>query len=70
MASVHKKNGLQAVGKSRGGLTAKIHMIAAGPGLAEDLLLMPGNIHDAAIGRELLKAKNVQSGIVIVDRAD
>jgi len=43
-----KKNGPQAIGKSRGGWTTKIHMVAAGPRTAVNFLLSPGNVHDAA----------------------
>ena len=44
-------------------------MVAAGPRQAVNFLLSPGNIHDAAPGRELLKATDLESDFVIMDRA-
>ena len=49
-----KKNGPQAVGKSRGGWTTKIHMVAANARTAIIFALSPGNAHDAPCGRQLL----------------
>ena len=54
-----KKNGPQAIGKSRGGWTTKIHMVAAGPRVAVNFLLTPGNVHDATPGRELLMGPQI-----------
>jgi transposase len=50
-----KKNGPQAIGKSRGGWNTKIHMVAADARTAITFALSPGNAHDAPEGRELLK---------------
>jgi len=44
-------------------------MVAAGPRQAVNFLLTPGNVHDAAPGRELLKAADLQAEFVIMDRA-
>ena len=44
-------------------------MVAAGPRVAANLSLSPGNMHDAATGRELLKATDLQADLVIMDRA-
>ena len=49
-----KKNGPQAIGKSRGGWTTKIHMVAADARTAITFALSPGQAHDAPEGRELL----------------
>ncbi len=49
-----KKNGPQAIGKSRGGWTTKIHMVAADARTAMTFSLSPGQAHDAAEGRKLL----------------
>lgn len=49
-----KKNGPQAIGKSRGGWTTKIHMVAADARTAMTFALSPGPAHDAREGRELL----------------
>ena len=51
-----KKNGPQAVGKSRGGWTTKIHLVAANARCALSFALSPGNAGDAPEGRKLLKA--------------
>ena len=44
-------------------------MVAAGPRVAVNFLLSPGNVHDATPGRELLKATDLQADFVIMDRA-
>jgi len=50
-----KKNGAQAIGKSRGGWTTKIHMVAADARTAITFALSPGQAHDAPEGRKLLR---------------
>ena len=50
-----KKNGPQAIGKSRGGWNTKIHMVAADDRTAITFALSPGNDHDAPHGRDLLQ---------------
>ena len=50
-----KKNGPQAIGKSRGGWTTKIHLVAANARTAITFALSPGNAHDAPLGRALLE---------------
>ena len=65
-----KKNGPQAIGKSRGGWTTKIHMVAADARTAITFALSPGNAHDAPEGRELLRDLGSFPGMpVIMDRA-
>src|SRR6476646_9621645 len=49
-----KKNGPQAIGKSRGGWTTKIHMVAADARTAITFALSPGQAGDGPMGRELL----------------
>jgi transposase len=49
-----KKNGPQAIGKSRGGWTTKIHLVAANERMALTFALSPGQAHDAPEGRKLL----------------
>src|SRR5258708_8799398 len=49
-----KKNGPQAIGKSRGGWTTKIHLVAADARTAITFALSPGQAHDAPEGRALL----------------
>ncbi len=48
------KNGPQSIGKSRGGWTTKIHMVAADARTAITFSLSPGQAHDAPEGRKLL----------------
>ena len=50
-----KKNGPQAIGKSRGGWTTKIHLVAADARTAVAFSLSPGQAHDAPEGRKLLR---------------
>src|SRR5450432_3218637 len=49
-----KKNGPQAIGKSRGGWTTKIHMVAADARTAITFALSPGQASDTVEGRKLL----------------
>ncbi|MEQ1848740.1 MAG: IS5 family transposase [Nitrospira sp.] len=49
-----KKNGPQAIGRSRGGWTTKIHLVAANARTALTFALSPGQAHDAPEGRTLL----------------
>ena len=51
-----KKNGPQAIGRSRGGCTTKIHLVSADDRCALMLKLSPGQAGDAPQGRELLEA--------------
>jgi transposase len=51
-----KKNGPQAIGKSRGGWNTKVHMVAADARTAVTFSLSPGQAHDAPEGRALLSA--------------
>jgi len=66
-----KKNGPQAIGKSRGGWTTKIHMVAADARTAITFSLPPGEAHDGVEGRKLLKTLTPppQTLNVIMDRA-
>ena len=49
-----KKNGPQAIGKSRRGWNTKIHLVAANARTAIIFCLSPGEAHDAPVGRQLL----------------
>src|ERR1035438_7588089 len=49
-----KKNGPQAIGRSRGGWNTKVHLVAANARTAITFALSPGNAHDAPEGRALL----------------
>ena len=56
-----KKNGPQSIGRSRGGWTTKIHMVAADARTAITFSLSPGQAHDAPEGRKLLNRFNSTS---------
>ena len=47
-----KKNGPQAIGKSRGGWTTKLHLAAADARTAVTFALSPGQAHDAPEGAQ------------------
>jgi transposase len=49
-----KKNGKRSIGKSRGGLTAKIHILASGERTVSALNLSGGECHDCPEGIALL----------------
>jgi transposase len=49
-----QKNGAQAIGRSRGGLTTKIHAAVEGLGNLVDFILTGGNVHDSTQAEELL----------------
>ena len=51
-----KKNGPQAIGRSRGGWTTKLHLVAADDRTAVIGALSPGQAGDAPQGRQLLQA--------------
>lgn len=61
----------QSIGKSRGGWTTKIHLVAADTRTALTFALSPGHIHDAPEGRQLpLALGPVSSPIhLLMDRA-
>ena len=50
-----KKHGPQAMGRSRGGWTTKIHLGAAEARTALPFALSPGQAHEAPEGRTLLQ---------------
>ena len=66
-----KKNGPQAIGKSRGGWNTKIHMVAADARTAVAFSLSPGQAHDAPEGRKLLNKleKPANNPAMIMDKA-
>jgi hypothetical protein len=60
----------QAIGKSRGGWTTKIHLVAANARTVITFALSPGNAHDAPEGRELLRDLGPIPGMpLLMDRA-
>ena len=66
-----KKNGPQAIGKSRGGWNTKIHMVAADARTAIVFALSPSGDHDAPHGRALLEELgSMPEGLpLLMDRA-
>ena len=54
------KNGPQSIGKSRGGWTTKIHLVAADARTAVTFSLSPGQAHDAPEGRKRLHRLGAQ----------
>src|SRR6267378_3921670 len=62
-----KKNGAQAIGKSRGGLTTKIHALVDALGNPCNLMLTPGQVHDLTCAQPLLE--NADPGALIGDKA-
>ncbi|MDD5698947.1 MAG: transposase [Victivallaceae bacterium] len=66
-----KKSGKQSIGRSRGGLTTKIHMVTASDRSAVSFSLSSGNAADAPEGRKLLNftPANKAHRYLIMDRA-
>src|SRR5262245_44926341 len=62
-----KKNGSQAIGRSRGGLTTKIHALVDALGNPVELMLTPGQAHDLACAEPLIE--NVDPNALIGDKA-
>src|SRR4029077_4490610 len=62
-----KKNGEQAIGRSRGGLTTKIHALVDALGNPVHLMLTPGQAHDLACAEELIQASDPDA--LIADKA-
>src|SRR5690606_4021021 len=62
-----KKSGVRCVGRSRGGLTTKIHARVDAKGRPVRLLISPGNHHDITCARALLDGLEPRA-IVIADK--
>ena len=58
----------QCLGRSRGGLTTKIHALVDGHGIVRRFLLSPGQRHDAPFALELLQGIELQKVFVLGDR--
>ena len=59
----------KAVGRTRGGLNTKLHVIVDGLGNPVEFLLSPGNDHDSIHAIELLKQTEIRGSNVLADRA-
>lgn len=64
-----KKTEHKAVGRTRGGLNTKLHVIVDGLGNPVEFLLSPGNDHDSVHAIELLKRTEIIGSNVLADRA-
>src|SRR5258707_15098681 len=62
-----KKNGAQAIGRSRGGLTTKVHALVDALGNPVNLMLTPGQDHDLTCALPLLE--NADPRAIISDKA-
>src|SRR6266436_3704310 len=62
-----KKNGAQAIGRSRGGLTTKVHALVDALGNPCNLMLTPGQDHDLTCAIPLLE--NADPGALLADKA-
>ena len=56
------------MGRSRGGLTSKIHALVDAEGRPIDIVLTPGQRHDGKAAPDLLEALE-QDAIVLADKA-
>lgn len=66
-APAHEKNGEQAIGRSRGGLTTKIHALVDALGNPVEVMLTPGQAHDLTCAEPLLES--VDPGALLGDKA-
>src|ERR1700720_1149298 len=66
-AGARKKNGSQAIGRSRGGLTTKIHALVDALGNPVELMLTPGQAHDLACAEPLIDSADPD--VLIGDKA-
>ena len=66
-----KKNGKQSIGRSKGGLTTKIHLMSALANKCIDFILSEGQVHDAPQGRLLMETVGKQKNVLplLMDRA-
>lgn len=71
MALALKKRSSKSIGKSRGGRSTKIHLVAANDRTAIAFSLSPGRARDAPAGRDLLRKLGEQERPVhlLMDRA-
>jgi IS5 family transposase len=62
----HKKSGLQALGRSRGGLSTKLHLAVDAEGRPLRLVITAGQVHDVSCADELIDRLRV--GAIIADK--
>ena len=69
-AGVRKSNGKQSIGRSKGGLTTKLHLCCASERYAFVFHLSAGNCHDAPQGRKLIETiYSEDNHALLMDRA-
>lgn len=59
----------EAIGKSRGGLTSKIHVVTDGEGNAMNFIITEGNVHDSKKTQDLLDPFIHPNEAILGDRA-
>jgi len=59
----------EAIGKSRGGLTSKIHVVTDGKGNAMNVIITAGNVHDSKKAQDLLDPVIHPNEAILGDRA-
>ena len=64
-----EKTADKAVGRTRGGLNTKLHVIVDGLGNPVEFMLSAGNDHDSVHVVELLKKVEISGSNVLADRA-
>lgn len=66
-----KKRGKQAIGRSRGGLSAKIHIVTASDRSVVNFSLLEGEEHDSPEGIALLEniTRQEEQVCILMDRA-
>ena len=66
-----KKRGKQLIGRSKGGLTTKIHLMAANERTCVEFILSEGQDHDAPHGRILMDTVGKRKSVIplVMDRA-
>lgn len=57
----------QSIGRSRGGITTKIHAVTDALGYPLKIMLSGGNVHDVSLTEELLS--DMQAKAVLADKA-
>ncbi|ADM70092.1 hypothetical protein GMA19_02285 [Paenibacillus polymyxa E681] len=60
---------MQAIGRSRGGLTTKIHAVVDALGNPLCFELTPGQAHDSVMGYDMLSKLDLQNREILADRA-
>ncbi|MFI6593345.1 transposase [Paenibacillus glucanolyticus] len=68
MAREQKGAAIQAIGRSRGGLTFKIHAVVDALGNSLQMEVTAGNINDCVAGYEILQSLDIKGKHILADR--